>query len=485
MTRALTKLRPRIGQNLSGLWRAPRTVAVTSDFRARRLPVLDALVDKVNSFALSQRPSLKNTLVVYNHHALETSYTLLKALFAIGAEPQNIFAIDKHYSRNTRVVDAFEEEGVYHHLCSKQVGLGRFDSTYSSDMTRLWSKVEDHLNKSRGINNILVMDHGGYALDNIPHGLLMNYHVINIEKTTSGFNSEKKRGHLPLPIIDIARCAAKKYLEAPLIAEAGISKLRSNKNIDLRAKRRACAVIGYGVIGKAIANLLVDLGHDVIVFDKNRQQLSSIGQNSKIRFANELVTAVNFADLIFGCSGNDITASLEPFKLSPAPKTMGSFTSGDVEALTLLQAVQAKHNGKVENRFLEDVIYTNDFGKEITIIRGGFPVNFDDSGESVPAADIDLTRSLVLGAAIEAAACFQSQPEAFFNYGSICGLSPGIQQFIVSTWLQHQPQGRFPQSLVNNFDSLEWIQEHSCGDDLNLGLFDDPKEPRYQMAAGR
>ncbi len=485
MSRALTKLRPRIG-HLSGLWRAPRTAAFNSDFRTRRLPVLDALVNKINSLPLHQRPSLKNTLVVYNHHALETSYTLLKSLLSIGAQPEHIFAIDKHYSRNKDVVDAFEEKNIYHHQCSRQVGLGRFVSTYSSDMTRLWGKVEEHLNRHQHINNILVMDHGGYALDSMPPSLLMTKHVTGIEKTTSGFNSEKRRGHLPLPIIDIARCATKKYLEAPLIAEAGIAKLLLNKNIDLKAERRACAVIGFGAIGKAVANLLVELGHDVIVFDENKQQLASIGHNNKIRQANELVTAVNFADLIFGCSGNDITASLEPFELSPAPKELVSYSSEDREFWTLLQAVQARHNGKVANRFLEDVVYINEFGKNITMVRGGFPVNFDDSGESVPAEDIDITRSLALGAAIEAAACFQCKPESFFNYGSINALSADIQRFIVKEWLSHQPSNRFQQSLIDNFENIKWIQEHSCGSDLNLNLFgDEQQEPCYEMSAGK
>lgn len=468
---ALTKLRPGIGL-ISGLWQKPRPALLNTDFKQRRLRVVDTLIEKANQLPAYRQPSLEDTVVLINHHALETSYTLLKAMCDIGAQAKNIFAIDKHYSRNEAVVEAFNNEGVYNYKCSEQIGLGRFSPTYSGDMTRLWSKIAEHLEKHPYINNILVMDHGGYALESIPTQLLMDKRVIGIEKTTSGFNNQKGRGHLPLPIIDVARCATKKYLEAPLIAEAVISKLLTNMNINLQQERRACGVIGYGVIGRAIADLLSNLGHKVIVYDANPDQLTRINDKKNIHTAKDLATAVNFADLIFGCSGNDITASLEPFELSPTPKTIVSCSSEDREAWRLLQEVQAEKNGKVANKFLDDVIYTNELGIEITIIRGGFPVNFDDSGESVPAADIDLTRSLVLAAVMEAARCFQTKPSNFFSYGSIYALSPEIQQFIKTTWLTHQPSGRFPKNVTDNFEDLDWIRRHTSGNNLGLNFFE-------------
>jgi len=70
------------------------------------------------------------------------------------------------------------------------------------------------------------------------------------------------------------------------------------------------------------------------------------------------------------------------FRLSPKTKTLISCSSEDKEFLSLLRVI----NNTSLNVFdpLDDIEYISEFGAKIHLLRGGFPVNFDNSGESVP-----------------------------------------------------------------------------------------------------
>jgi hypothetical protein len=94
-------------------------------------------------------------------------------------------------------------------------------------------------------------------------------------------------------------------------------------------------------------------------------------------------------------------------------------------------------------------------------MRGGFPVNFDGSSESVPAADIQMTRGLLLGAILQATALIESgqtNPERVM-------LLPEVQQLVVREWIQIRTSRRksFEPWLLNSFlqDDLSWIAANS------------------------
>lgn len=421
------------------------------------LPVLDSLVD----YAIKNGyKSLDKTAIIYIHHPLKTSFDLMNSFFLLGAKPENVFVLGKPYSENKDVVNKIKETGVFYRDCSSQIGLGKFKQTFTRDINWLWSDVTNTIKgkQDTSIEKIIVLDHGGFALNYIPKDIIDNFKVIGIEKTSSGLFGIEDDGLPPFPLIGVANCAAKRILESPLIAQAVVDKLtpmipeiKNNSSITF-------GVVGYGAIGKGITEKLVSMGHKVMVYDCNAEKYDG-KLISKVPVTSDLSTLISFSDFIFGCTGRNITESIEPFRLATKDKVLISCSSGDVEFLSLLK--KANKEKKLKDP-LNEVIYETDFGAKIKIIKGGFPVNFDNTGESVPAKDIQLTRALVLGSVIQATEMLEKEYHDS-QYGFFT-LNPSIQKFIVEDWIKYQPKDRFKTDILNNFKNEEWIRENSLGD---------------------
>jgi hypothetical protein len=116
---------------------------------------------------------------------------------------------------------------------------------------------------------------------------------------------------------------------------------------------------------------------------------------------------------------------------------------------------------------------------KIGILRGGFPYNFDDSGESVPANDIQLTRALVLAGVFQAIDYFRN-PNVLGKRG-LYALDADLQRFVVHEWLQHQPRSRstVPGNVLSNFEHADWIKANSPGIQETLSFtLESDKEPK-------
>lgn len=164
------------------------------------------------------------------------------------------------------------------------------------------------------------------------------------------------------------------------------------------------------------------------------------------------------ADYIFGCSGRDISDShLEQFRLATRNKTLISCSSEDKEFLSLLQMI----NQQAPMIFdpMDDIEFKTEFGASIHLLRGGFPVNFDNTGESVPANDIQLTRSLVIAAVLQAL--------DFLNTTSIengvYALDAAYQRFVIYEWCKHQEESMVSKEQLANFLDEAWLVNHSNG----------------------
>jgi len=418
------------------------------------LPVLDSIIKNITPY-LGIQP-LKRTIVISVHHALPPSLALLRAQFKLGLDPKYTFVLDKHYSECKEVVEKIKAERVNYQPSSAQIGLGKFSFSFIHDVNHLWYRLSENLKNNETVENIIIMDHGGHALSFIPSEILEKYRVVGLEETMGGLINPSAQG-LTFPVIEVASCAAKKIFESPLIAEAVVTKL--TPLIPIKDDNLTCGVVGYGSIGKAVANKLLSMGHKVIVYDQDPYQLKGA---KNIIIANELTALIAHADYIFGCTGRDIAApSIDHLRLSLRNKTLISCSSEDKEYLSLLNLVQRKENGKVATKPLNEVVYRTDMGGTIRILRGGFPINFDDSGESVPANDIQLTRALVLGGALQAVSFFQ---KPLINAGGNYKLDAELQKFIVREWLKYQPPGRFSQKIIDQFlHDKEWVAENSGG----------------------
>ncbi|OGO95160.1 MAG: hydroxyacid dehydrogenase [Coxiella sp. RIFCSPHIGHO2_12_FULL_44_14] len=323
----------------------------------------------------------------------------------------------------------------------------------------------------KDVKEVLILDHGGHALSFIPEQILRQYKVVGVEKTTRGLINLKAQGFPPLPLIGVAHCAAKRILESPLIAEAVIAKLLPL--ISIKDKNLVCGIVGYGAIGKAITAKLLSMQHKVIVYDNDPNQFRIAKDIRGMTVTNELSALVASADYIFGCTGRDITTSIDSFRLSSKNKTLISCSSEDIEFSSLIWlAAQQQRNGKAAINPLADVEYHTDMGGTIRILKGGFPANFDGSGESVPANDIQLTRALGLGGVLQAARFFQ-RPD-IVNSSGVYALDANMQKLIVNEWLKYQPSHRFPKDVIDQFQDVQWIEAHSGGTPESGAVFLQP-----------
>jgi len=405
------------------------------------LPVVDNLL-KENQHLLRQEP-LKNTVIVYVHHALQTSINVINSLLMLGAKPACIYILGKSYSENKAVVQYMKALGITYIDSSDQIGFGEYKRAFQSDINYLWKLVEKHLDDR--IKDILVLDHGGHAIQSIPQTIKSSYQIIGIEKTTAGTMGYTSENKPDIPIINVAGCAAKRILESPLIADAVSSKVEPI--IKTISKEKICAVIGYGAIGKSVASVLKNQGKQVLVYDKNIFTAEN----------DSLESIIEKSDYIFGCTGTDITFNIvHSIVETKGSKIFLSCSSEDKEFLSLLKEI-TKDKDFCQDKLFDDVKLNTKNGGQIVLVNGGFPVNFDDSGESVPAKDIQLTRALVIGGVIDAIKMRQGYND-FQN--DLFKLSADIQKTIVTSWSNE----RLSESEIPGlFKSIKLIEKESLG----------------------
>jgi S-adenosylhomocysteine hydrolase len=417
-----------------------------------KLPVLEALFNRANI----KEPSfgIENILFVCVQHLLHTSVDLFETLIALGANPKHIFLLGKHYSTCNAVATRIKELGIQLQELTPLQKLGEYTPVFNADLLNMWQKVQDHL-KQHDITAAIVLDDGGKCLEFITHGILKELPTIGIEQTTAGlFNPTVI--NLKTPFIDVASCAVKIHLESNLIIEAILEKL--NVILPLQKNGLICGVVGVGVIGKAVIEKLLSLEHNVLVYD---QEVNAYDNVKTATSCDSLEQLFSQADYIFGCTGRDITENLDLEKIIDRNKVFISCTSEDKEFLSLLKNIENKHSASNQFSPLNDIKWSLQNGAVIHIIKGGFPVNFDDSGESVSAHKIQLTRGLLLIAIIQA---IVSLPELASK--SISGrvmLDPEAQKFIVNTWLNAVKTHNFSDQLIDKFKDIEWILSNSGG----------------------
>lgn len=416
------------------------------------LPLLNKLADK--ALDLNEEPPLKNTAIVCITHAFPTVLPLLHSFVRLGTEPNKIFVMGKLYSECADVVKNIQKEGFYYQRSSRPAMLGGFHRSFMRDINNLILKCMANITPT---DNLLVLDHGGHALAFLPPDLLEGRKVVGIEKTTAGLLHPETAG-LPFPIIRMADCAAKKILESPLIAEEITEKLASF--IPIQQQKLICGVVGYGAVGKAIVDKLVSMGHKVMVYDRNKAKLQHLKRTAQVP---ELSMLVANCEYILDCTGEDISVTTEILNMTNSDKTLISCSSEDKAFRSLLQLVQSKYKGTLPLNALTEVTYQNEMGYSIRILRGGFPINFDNLVEASAPEDIQLTRALVLAGVIQATEFF-NHPELLHTAGSYM-LDPILQKYTAQQWFECNPLAakRYTKEILEGFNNEGWIADNSGG----------------------
>lgn len=466
---ALSGFFPRAPLTQSLPWQGVRHVCTSTenislDASSIKMPVVDAVVqDALQRFD----DPFKGTRIIYIQHSFPTSIYVMDSLLRLGATPRNIFVMGKSYSECPGVAKEIKKRGIYYQDCPSQALLGGFKTSFARGLGGLFTKCLEDL---KDVERFIIVDHGGHGIEFMPPEIFQNFPVVGIEKTTGGLFSPSVQG-IPFPIIDMARCAAKKFLESPIIAEEIVDKV--SPFIPIKERKIICGIVGYGAIGKALTEKLLAMGHQVMVYDHDPAKLNNLGK--AIAMPNLSVLLAN-STYILGCTGHDITASTDLFRVTNGDKTIISCSSGDEEVISLLQLMQKIYNGKVSKNPLGDITHTNEMGSKVKILQGGFPINFDRQSEASKPEDIQITRALSVGSVLHAAELFQKK-HIMDAGGGIYKLSSRTQKIIAKEFQKSQPI-RYSSALFEKFDNEDWIKENSGGQNEPANSPDDQQKPQ-------
>jgi S-adenosylhomocysteine hydrolase len=343
----------------------------------RKLPLLD--------FTRSLYPNicLEGIFVICAQHLVSTTYSLFHTLLKLGLPPDSLSAIGKCYSTDPKAYEEINKMGI--DACPQSVAFNShcaFDEQYREYIKKFVSQRKEKI-KCKNFKKIIVLDDGGELLSAV--SVLLDKddeRLIGIEQTSSGFH-KLKRKKIKFPIINVARSPSKLNYESPIIARLVVDTLvRRIKSLPFKPTK--VLIIGNGPIGSQIFEVLKS-DYNVSTFDKAASR-SSIKRD-------HFEHALKEFDLIIGCTGQPV---LEPahYKLLKENVILVSASSSDRE----FSAV----NFRSKMSLIADC-HANPLIDGVHLINCGFPINFASEYREIDIDELQLTRSLLLVAILQAA----------------------------------------------------------------------------------
>jgi S-adenosylhomocysteine hydrolase len=326
--------------------------------------------------------ALKDRAVLLAIHHMNDFVAMMDALVAMGVQPQHVTILDKGYPYTQRHrVDGWLRE---------VLGLTVF--TYPERVAAVLHHIK--MAESQGLKS-LILDDGGHVLpivmrefpDHADHFLGV------VEQTVSGI-WKLAAVELRVPVFSVAESQLKAAVESYGVAAAGVASMLSLLPHE-KIEGQAALVVGYGRIGRQVANVLRSRKMRVSVYDREMVQLVTAHEEGFVtsRSLHELIETQQPL-LVMGTAGRDsINAShLKSFTKSAY---LGSITSRTYE---YNQAELAAGSRAVIDHGRLGHSYLLDDDVELCLLGHGMPLNFYHA-ESLPNRYIDLiVASLLLGA---------------------------------------------------------------------------------------
>lgn len=387
-------------------------------------------------------------------HLFPTTPALLDALVENGLDRTQALVAGKNYSTNTDVLYRLRGEGwdaptlsTTRLVMTQPDGSEREVSPFGGYLEKMFEGIDP---KTTQGPKFLVLDEGGKVLTALHKHFPEYAHLcVAVEHTDRGaqlIDDMLAQGiELKCPVVNVARSWAKKRFEAPMIGESvahSIETALSDIHPDLKVEPKVAAIIGYGAVGKATSDALRRRGYQVHVYDTDPAKLEQARADGCTPGTREAVLAKGH--LLVSCTGRT-TITPEEYGLLPKGAILANAASGNHELgtdrleqsgnfLTSDPHERCDEQGIRRTRFhgldvrLGDLAGVEEtFSRVIRgpddaerlVLRSGFVVNL---AEGVPAEYIQLTRSLILAAVLQAAQT--TKP-------GLVDLSDDAQQFIV------------------------------------------------------
>lgn len=348
--------------------------------------------------------------IVCVQHILGSTGSLIASLVRCGADPSRIHVVGKAYSTH---------QGVYEQLrrCRVEVTNPAFeggaDEPYDAVLARAVSRCllrVVHRCRRLGSRRILLIDDGGHALASA-NALTDEFHICAVEQTTRGIRVASTLSPR-FPVVNVGRSRAKLELEAPLIA---LSMTRSLDHLlgsakDLFGAVEDVMLVGYGAVGRAVAIRLRERRLRLAIFDERPEARLLAVEDG---FATVEDLNASLGRCLVATSTGAVSFPPRLHALLEPGSILASMGSSDLEfaAWQLRESASVRGLFDIAGRELErrgqrppwETHYLlADHGRNTVLMKGGFPIDFDGSPDPIPPAAIQLTRSLLLTAALQA-----------------------------------------------------------------------------------
>lgn len=382
-----------------------------------RMNVLQSLVA---NFKESQPLSGVDILLI--QHQLENHYAQAKALIEVGAEPDSIFWIDIPYSSHQSVREKLYDLGIpkSNFMISNDFKLSWSYTRYQRQRVQQW--IHRYQNKLQKKKKLVFLDDGSYFPDAAVCFNKKIESLAGVEQTMRGIsringNPAVRAYCQQFPLVDVATSQPKTEIESKYISESVTSALfETSAATAFKKSSLVCLILGYGNIGKAIAQALVTKVNlqpsDIFIFDTDQKKMQQALQKGHKAWDK---TKYNLKfGLVIGCSGkcsfttgDFIFLENEAFLISASSGSHELSREAYIELAnsSTVDDVEILNPEELEKNSVHTDIRLRLVDRMVTLVNGGFPINFNGKRiNRIPAEKIQITVSMMVRAAIQAAA---------------------------------------------------------------------------------
>lgn len=381
-------------RNLIEILRKPKEYGLLPEIKESFLPTFARQVRNQREKQVFQGVGIITVM-----HFLEDLIPFVAALISLGAREESLVLIVKPYPYSHKIaVHAYLRQ----HYPDIRV-------EYLDELPPSESLLAELVEYSRGRaskKKILAIEDGGYLVPFLhkKYSTDQNFCIGAVEQTTKGIRKDeelqeefkKAEKHLYFPVLNVAKSKFKDEYESPLVGTSVVNSIQKILIEEHFSGKRAL-VVGFGAVGREVANALVRIGMIVKVYDDGLEKVAAArvrGFEAEQTVSEKLLEDVK---LIIGTTG----------KTSINRDVLEYLGNGAI----LVSASSDRIEIDIDylNKISKPILYKSGLGtyyvrkkgfteERYLLLADGFPINFY-YGSGIPTRSIDpVLAQLFIGA---------------------------------------------------------------------------------------
>lgn len=248
-------------------------------------------------------------------------------------------------------VDALEKGG--HEVLLTKVAqdqLANYINENNIDVVLVRSATQIRKDIIDACPNLKMLGRGGVGMDNIDveYAREKGITVFNTPASSSQSVAELVMAHL----WGMVRFLHDSNRQMPLEGETKFKQLKKAYGAGIELKGKTLGILGFGRIGQALAKMAVGVGMNVIMHDRNGDDVAinlefangqSISYNVPCVSMDDLLTKSDFISLHVSGAGKTIIGKDELAKMKEGSFLVNTARGGTVDEMALLEALESGH----------------------------------------------------------------------------------------------------------------------------------------------